>query len=365
MTRRNILFFVGNMALPGGTEQVTATVASGLQCAGHDVTILSMHGGLVSHFPIAPGVRLRSVLAVGKHRSLNAIAVASTIRRTVRELSIDTWVDAESVLAATSIPALIGITHLHVTWENFNAARRVGSLIRPIARRIAARYADRIVVLTELDKTQWQDWFKPNAQIIHVPNVLNQPVRDAVARSTPATRQRTVVATGRLANQKGFDLLLQAWVSVCKKHPDWKLRIVGDGPDRNELHALAIELGVARTVEWAGFKSAIVPEYQQASVFCLSSRFEGFGLVIIEAMATGLPVVSFDCDAGPGEIVKHEQTGLLAPAGDVSGLASALDRMLSDPKLRQRMGDRGQIESQRYTWENQAAQWDRVVAAPS
>lgn len=187
---------------------------------------------------------------------------------------------------------------------------------------------DRFVVLTEEDKASWIEL--SNVQVIPDPLAFD------IDQVSPLTNKR-VIAVGRYVYQKGFDLLLQAWKTVEQQHPDWELAIYGMG-DRTPYEQIITDLQIDRAhCHLYGSTPDIKAEYLNSSLFVFSSRFEGFGMVLIEAMACGLPVVSFDCPCGPKDIVRHNEDGLLVPSGDTTLLADALHMMMSDDKMRLRM----------------------------
>ncbi len=147
-----------------------------------------------------------------------------------------------------------------------------------------------------------------------------------------------VVAAGRLTWQKGFDLLIDAFVPVAAKHPDWKLRIYGDGVRRKKLKRRIIRQGVYNNVFLMGATQRLGEMMSRASVFALSSRYEGFGMVIVEAMSKGLPAVSTDCPRGPSEIIDDGRDGILVPNEDVAGLTRGLLELIEDDDRRARFG---------------------------
>ncbi|HZY45927.1 MAG TPA: glycosyltransferase, partial [Anaerolineae bacterium] len=142
----------------------------------------------------------------------------------------------------------------------------------------------------------------------------------------------TLIAAGRLVPQKGFDLLLHALTRI-KAERFVRLIVLGEGPDRSMLEKLRDDLGLRAVVEFPGFQSNIAAFYSRAATFVLASRYEGFGNVLVEAMACGTPVVSFRCPSGPDEIIEHEQSGLLVPPEDVAALSAAIMRVLGDRAL--------------------------------
>jgi glycosyltransferase involved in cell wall biosynthesis len=207
---------------------------------------------------------------------------------------------------------------------------------------------NRFVVLTEEDKDAW-----PELKNI---GVIPDPL-SFIPTKHSELKEKRVIAVGRYVYQKGFDLLLEAWSKIEKKYPDWQLAIFGDG-DRTPYEKQMKTFGVdAKRCHLNGPTPNIQQEYVNSSIFVFSSRFEGFGMVLVEAMACGLPVVSFDCPCGPKDIVRDGEDGLLVENGNIDLLASSLSRLMNDETLRQSMSKAGLKNVQRFNIEQIAEQW--------
>ena len=166
---------------------------------------------------------------------------------------------------------------------------------------------------------------------------------------------------GRLARQKGFDLLIEAFSRIANRQPQWSVKILGEGPARASLKRLIAEKGLTGRVVLAGWEPDPVFVLKQSDLFVLSSRFEGFPNALLEAMACGLPSISFDCPSGPAEIIRDTIDGLLVPAEDVVALANTMDRVLGDELLRQRLSDEAVHVVDRFSAERYFANWDAVL----
>ena len=332
-----LCFFSGDIARKGGTERVTTVIASALALRGYRVSVLSMCNGMVTSFPLHPSVRIASLQMEGRSANFSDIAKWRALRHFVRDERIDLLVDVDTVLSWYSIPATFGLPTKVVSWEHFHRLINVGDRWQRLRRRagrwLAVRHAACVVTLTTKDRNQYLENDRCGVPILTIPNPATlQPD----GRSTPA--EKVVLAAGRMVPQKGFDLLLSAWARIASRHSDWKLRIVGSGADREDLIAQARMLMIQDNVEFKPYSSDMSSEYCASSLYVLSSRFEGFGLVLVEAKAFGLPVVSFDCPCGPSDIVRDGTDGLLVPAGDVTALAEALALLMGDDERRRAFG---------------------------
>lgn len=210
---------------------------------------------------------------------------------------------------------------------------------------------DRFVVLTEEDKASWTE--------LDNVEVIPDPLAFDVDKVSPLTNKR-MIAVGRYVYQKGFDLLLQAWSKIEKQHLDWELAIYGMG-NRTPYEQIVDDLRIDQNrCHLNGTTDDIKREYLNSSLFVFSSRFEGFGMVLIEAMACGLPVISFDCPCGPKDIIRHQEDGILVPSGDITLLAKAMDQLMSDGTLRQDMSSKAIVNVHRFQINEIAERWQSV-----
>jgi glycosyltransferase involved in cell wall biosynthesis len=223
------------------------------------------------------------------------------------------------------------------------------------------RQARQVIV----QSASYKEYFPPAIQqrAHAIPNPVILPCQaEAPEQEKPvSTHAPIIVAVGRLAHQKGFDLLLRAFASVVSDHPDWSLTIWGEGTERASLEALCDELGLKGRVQLPGITPNPFEKLQQADLFVLPSRFEGFPNVLAEAMACGLPAIAFDCSAGVRDIIRDGVDGVLVPPEDVQALASAMDKLMDDGQERQRLAARAPEVLERFGLEKVMGMWEQVI----
>ena len=256
------------------------------------------------------------------------------------------------------------IGELHVNRANY---RNFEANASNVLKRLFAKFwmrslvgklkcLDQLVVLTDKSKASWPEL--SNVTVIPDPVPIS-------CSSVSDLQTKRVITIGRYTYQKGYDLLLKAWAEIeklkqleeVKEVNDWTLDIYGMG-DQTDCRQLMTDLDInANQCRLNGPVENVVKAYQDSSIFVLSSRFEGFGLVLVEAMACGLPVVSFDCLAGPDEIITDGHDGLLVPSGDVKVLAQKLKLLMADVELRKRLAQNAIQSAQRYNMNQISEQW--------
>lgn len=238
--------------------------------------------------------------------------------------------------------------------EHMNLASRPRSMQRDIRRAVPK--LDAVAVLTEADRDAYEA-FVGDGRVVAIPNGVPPP-------SGPPSdvREPVVIAAGRLTWQKGFDLLIRAYAQVAREEPTWRLNVCGKGRLRDKLLALADECGVSEQVDLGRHARDMEAEMERASVFVLSSRFEGFPMVLVEAMSKGLPVVAFDCQTGPAEIVEDGVNGFLVPFGDLDALAARIVELIRDEELRRRFGAAAIERAQNYTSDLVVQRWEALLS---
>jgi glycosyltransferase involved in cell wall biosynthesis len=373
--RRAIRIVLANAHAMGGTVRTTLSLAGHL-AQSHDVEVIALRRGGARRpfFPFPAGVTVTTLDDRGRERrglaerALTALPSVLTHPEDYAYRSASLWTDlqllrrlraagGEVVIATRPAWALLAAAAtppdaVTVAQEHMNLRAHRPALAADVRRRYGD--LDALVVLTEGDRDDYRAL--DGLRVERIPNPT-PPVDGGVA----ALEAPVVVAAGRLTSQKGFDLLIPAFAPVASRHPDWTLRIYGGGPERAALQALIEAHGLQGRVELMGPTRRLGQALAEASVFVLSSRFEGFGLVILEAMSVGLPVVSFDCPRGPGEIITSGRDGTLVAPEDVAGLSEALDELVSDPWRRRAYGAAALETAAGYDQREIGARWEALL----
>jgi len=342
---------------PGGAERVMSILAGAWASRGHRMTIVTYDEGSTAFYALHPEVTVQKLrLSCGSivRRASNHFRRIPIFRRVIRETRPDiviSFMDRTNVLV---LMAAIGLGIPVIVSERIDPRRYSPGFPYNFLRRWFYRNATAVIV----QSVGQADWFKQmSSRVVVIPNPVNACSND---RNSQTERTSIIIAVGRLTRQKGFDLLLTAFSKVRKEHPEWNLVIYGDGPKRPALERQIFELKLNGRVQLPGLTTNLTAHLRTAGCFVLSSRFEGFPNVLIEALACGCPVIATNCSDSIAEIVRHEWNGLLIPCEDVDSLSRALERIMEDVKLRGIFEANGPDSVRKFDIDSIADHWEKL-----
>lgn len=357
---KKICFLIGNIDHSGGTERVTTLIANALSNhENHQVHILSLSGGSAPFFQQESKVVNSHLFDCKVSMKRNFLQAVIRIRSYLTSNKIDTLIVVDSISCIFTVPACIGLSINHICWEHFNFNVNLGVKYRDIGRKWAAKYCDHVVTLTKRDKELWEDGLKKiNAKIVAIANPT--PYENII--DIPSLECKTVLAMGRLTHQKGFDLLIEAWAQVCKQNNDWVLRIVGNGEDEKALKNQVQQLGIINRIDFSPATKNVEEFYKTSSFYCMSSRFEGLPMVLLEAQSFGLPLLAFNCDTGPSEIIDDEMNGYLVEPLNVQELSNKLLYLCNMPLDNyKKMVELSKLNSQKFYLKRVLNHWFDII----
>ncbi len=349
----------------GGAERVLVRMAEVLCRRGYQVVVATLFGPECDFYHLPDRVTRIAMhtggTTTGAREKLTGnfrrVAVLRKVLRLVRpEIVV-------SFMIETNVLALLAAAGLHlplVVTEHNDPRKKSTGIAWRLLRRVTYPWAAVLVSVSRgLDRSF--QWLPSHRRcVIYNPIRLDQ-IEHQPAQPKPFGWERTTVAIGRLEFQKGFDLLVEAFSRVARHFPQWGLAILGEGTRRTELERQVANCGLSQRVALPGAVANPFPLLKGADLFVLSSRFEGFGIAVAEAMACGLPVIATDCPSGPAEIVRHGVDGLLVPPDNADRLADAMASLMADPAQRAELGARAAEAVRRFDLEQIANRWEWML----
>lgn len=368
-----IMYVVEAVNLPGGYDRVIIEKANYLAEHGYDVIIaVSSHALAQPYYPISQKVRLID-LNVNFHsqyghnmvvRAYIYMSLMRVYRKLLKKLLYSERPDIVITTLGRDIDFItdiddgsVKIGESHIVKEyvrNLHLMEQRGTLYRMIARywkRKVEKQTSKLsalVLLTNHDADSWVGFTKT----IVIPNSL--PFYPQQASSC---ENKQVIFVGRFNEQKGLEYLIETWEKVHRRHSDWSLHMYGEGEQELKLRQLIQKASLENVVIVHQPTKYIMDKYLESSIFLLTSRFEGLPMVLIEAFACGLPIVSFNCPWGPADIIKDGEDGFLVEYLNTDEAAQRVCQLIEDPELRKKMGAKARVNVQRYKREVIMRQW--------
>jgi GalNAc-alpha-(1->4)-GalNAc-alpha-(1->3)-diNAcBac-PP-undecaprenol alpha-1,4-N-acetyl-D-galactosaminyltransferase len=363
----NIVFIIGTLK-GGGAERILSGMANYWHSMGHAVTLITHDAEENDFYPLSPGINRIGLNLTGPTRGFlytikQRIQKITTPRRIIRRLKPDVVIsftymtNCEAIIALfrTGIPLIIS--------ERNNPIAQKISPIWKILRLLLYPMAAAVVMQTK-EAAHWSQQYLDHKKLHVIPNFVELPITSPQKNDLklPGTKH-FITAAGRLTRQKGFDLLIEAFSIAVRNTAEWSLVILGEGEDRRFLEGLADRFSVCDRVIMPGRIRNPEQVMKKSDMFILSSRYEGFPNVLLEAMASGLPVISTNCPFGPADIVRHGIDGILVPNRDTAALAHAIRSLMENEGERKRLASRSPEVLSRFGKESIMHQWDTLISS--
>jgi glycosyltransferase involved in cell wall biosynthesis len=344
-----VAIIIPDITRSAGTERAVCNLANML--AGgrkYEITIISANSaGGSSYYSLDNKVKIVHCAVLEKNKIIRKIKEFMRVRKNCDaeryDFVIGTYPAINSMLPfIASAKKKIAAEHM-----NYDAV----SFIVKMTRKFLYRFLDAVVLLTRADAANYK--FHKNAVVI--PNTLSfTPQRLSSAEN------KVILAVGRLTYQKGFERLVEAISLIKEKCSGWRVRIIGDGKDKEVINRRIKESGLEDMAVILPLTDNIEDEYRNAGVYVMSSRFEGLPMVLIEAKSCGLPIVSFDCPEGPADIVRDGIDGFLVEKDNVGLFSKAILKLVESEELRKQFGREAVNDIDRFRPERVIGLWDTL-----
>lgn len=370
-----IIYLTPSLYIAGGVERVLTTKANYFaDVLGYEIYIILTDGkGKAPYYPLSPKIKIINLDINFEglwHLSfLKKIPVYLKKQRVFKRKLTETLMEIRPDITVSLLRREINfitsikdgskkVGEIHINRDNYrnfkaneqNFIKKIFAYFWDKQLLVKLKKLDAFVVLTQDDKVKWPELNNLNV----IPNPL-----PFYPDGQSTCQQKKIISVGRYSHEKGFDRLVKAWAIVAESHTDWTLHIYGSG-DSNELQKEIQELGIEKNTLIHGATSEIVEKYKESSIYLLTSRFEGFGMVLAEAMACGVPCISFDCPHGPRNIITNNEDGILVENDNIIEFAKQIENLIENPNIRIEMGKKARNNIKRLIVENIGNQWQTL-----
>ncbi|MBQ4128751.1 MAG: glycosyltransferase family 4 protein [Ruminococcus sp.] len=352
---KTVCIFNGDMSRGGGTEKITQVLANGLvKTEKYKIIVLNLSNqGSTSYYPLENKVLFRT---------LNETSILKKIKELARFLKkerIDVIINVDIMLGIYTIPAtMLYPKTKFVSWEMFNLRNNIGSKHTNTIRKICLRRSAYYINQTIGDMQAFMNEMPVKCPIDYIYN----PCDIDMNYQGYDTNSKTIVTAGHFFYTKGYDLAVEVANIVLKKHPDWKWKFFGDGVELNKCKEKASEYGLTN-LEFCGRTNNIIDEFKKAAMYIMTSRTEGFGLVLTEAKSCNLPTLAFDIDFGPREIIENEVSGYLVKDFNINVMAERICELIEKPDLRKQFSMKAKDNCDKFSLDQFVMKWDKILSS--
>ena len=357
---KNLCFFSGDITRSGGTERVAVMIANELvKTRQMKIEFLSLvEQSKMPFYHIDDQIERYTLGQEWKNPGPGYLSYLPKLKKYLREHSIDIIIDIDIVLDCLSIPTAKATHTKVITWEHFNCNFELSVFYRRLIAKYAAKHSDYIVTLTNRDARCFGEKLGRTEKI----GTIYNPMITEGAFTQKAPRENWIVTAGRLVYQKGIEYLSQVTVPVLQKHPDWKWIILGEGSDRTILEDTIKQYHLEDRLVLKGQVKDIEEYLRKAKLYVMTSRYEGLPMTLLEAMTYEVPIISFDIDTGPDEIIHDGVNGFLIPPFQCEQMVEKIDMLIEDEELRSQFEKKSKSEIVKFRIENIIPKWTKLIS---
>lgn len=359
--KRKICFFSGDITRSGGTERVTIQLVNALQKENtYDICILSLTEQQEETFySIDPSVKKYKLGNRWIKPGPGYLPLIGKLRRFLKEKQIDIIVDIDIVLDVLSIPAVKKLKTRVTSWEHFTADFELSVFYRRMILKYSITRSDYVVVLTDGDLTEYQNRLGRRTRISRIYN----PVAFKPDVNDDNEKKNIILTVGRLVPEKGIEYLKEVSLKVLHQNPQWQWLVLGDGSERPDLERFILDNHLQNRLVLNGNVHNVDEYMRQASIFVMTSKYEGLGLSMLEARSMKVPCVSFDVKMGPREVIHNGEDGYLIPAFDCDEMAEKIELLINEPELRSQMAEKAVSYMDDFRLGSIVKQWNEIFAS--
>lgn len=348
-----ICIFNGDMSRGGGTERIAQILANGLsEHSEYKIYVLNLNNEKnKSFYPLSPTVEFKVLKKIG------IIKKIIELRHFLKSENIDILINVDVMLAIYSLPAIFLQSKTKIiSWEMFNIRNDIGSKHTEIIRKICLKKSAYYINQTEGDMKAFIKEMPVKCPITYIYN----PCEIDNSYTGYAIDSKTIVTAGHFFYTKGYDLAIDVAKKVFKKHPDWCWKFYGDGVELKNVKKMVKKYNLENNVFFCGRTDHILDEYKKAALYVMTSRTEGFGLVLTEAKSCNLPTLAYDIDFGPREIIDDGVSGYLVRAFDSNEMANKICELIENTDKRIIFSKRAKENCNKFTKQTFIERWIKI-----
>ena len=359
MRKKRIAFLLGGFNSNGGIGRVTSIIANQLaELQEYDIYLITIKKWAPEEFIYSVSEK---ILGEGWNddRTMTSIMLhggARRLRKYLNRNKIDLLIACGALFFPIAVLACKRINTKCIAWEHSNANNKADHKFQMEARWIGAKFADAVLVLTKKDRELYQKRY--SAKTVYQ---IYNPIDPNMRKKQAEVAKKKIISVGRLCYQKNYPALIQVAKKVLSSCPDWVWDIYGEGPDHKNIQIMIDNTNVSNRLTLMGQITDIYERYPDYSMLVMTSRYEGFSMVLNEAMNAGIPVVAFDVECGPNEIIRDGKNGFLIEPFNTSKMAERIIQMCRDSVLRKRMSQEAFTDSAAFCIENIITMWNATI----